>query len=56
VRAIWDAVQRDVSAIPGVRVASIATDVPLAGFSQGQVFQVVGRDATPESQGLPAHY
>jgi predicted permease len=56
IRAIWDAIQRDVSVIPGVRVAAIATDVPLGGFSMGQLFEVVGRDSPPESQRLPAHY
>jgi putative ABC transport system permease protein len=56
IRAIWEAIQRDVVAIPGVRVASITTDVPLAGFSMGQLFEVVGRDSPPESQRLPAHY
>jgi hypothetical protein len=47
--AIWEAIQRDVVAIPGVRVASMTTAVPLAGFSAGQLFEVIGRDSSPES-------
>ncbi|PWT82754.1 MAG: hypothetical protein C5B57_08170, partial [Blastocatellia bacterium] len=56
IRAVHESIQRDVAVIPGVRVVSIAGDVPLAGFSMGQLFEVLGQDNPPSPQRAVAHY
>jgi len=46
----------EVATTPGVRVAAIGTDVPLAGTNRRQPFEIVG-DSTPDQANRPsAHY
>jgi putative ABC transport system permease protein len=55
-RTVYQTIERDVAAIPGVRVASIAGDLPLDGFGIGQPFELVGQDNPPSAQRVAAHY
>jgi putative ABC transport system permease protein len=50
IRAFDRALLERVSAIPGVYTASLATDVPLQGFSIGLPFQLASRPELPASE------
>lgn len=52
----YEAVEREVAAIPGVLVSSVGSNVPLDGWDIGQGFQIVGDPESSNSK-LPAvHY
>ncbi len=54
--AFYEAVNRELAAIPGVRAASWSGSFPLDGFDIGQAFFVVG-DPKPDAANMPtAHY
>ena len=54
--AFYEAAQREIDSVPGVRVASFGGSLPLSGFDIGQGFQVVG-DAPHDATNTPsAHY
>jgi putative ABC transport system permease protein len=52
--AFYDAAQREIESIPGVRSASMGGSLPLTGFEIGQGFQVVGAEEL--SRNKSAHY
>ena len=53
---LYEAVDRELSVIPGVRAASWSGSFPLDGFDIGQALLVVG-DPKPDSANMPtAHY
>jgi predicted permease len=52
----YDAVQRELAALPGVRAASIGTSVPLAGWDIGQDFHIVGDPPIDSAHARSAHY
>jgi putative ABC transport system permease protein len=53
---VFHAIEGEVARVPGVQAASLATDLPIGGFSFAQGFAVAG-DASPDSARLPlAHY
>jgi putative ABC transport system permease protein len=55
-RAFYNAAQRALDAVPGIRAASFAGSLPLKGWDIGQGFTVVG-EAAPEGLSIPAaHY
>jgi putative ABC transport system permease protein len=55
--AFYQAVEREVSAVPGVRVASVGSTVPLDGWEIGQGFEVVGDSQADSAAKRPtAHY
>ena len=52
----YDAAERQIAAIPGVRSASFGGSLPLDGWDIGQGFTVIG-DPAPDAANLPAaHY
>ncbi len=55
-RTFFDAVQRELSAIPGVKSAAMTTNLPLDGWDIGQGFNVVGQTDEGESKHPSAHY
>lgn len=56
VTAFYQAAQRDIESIPGVRAASFGGALPLTGWDIGQGFQIVGAPVTDASNTPSAHY
>lgn len=54
--AFYDAAQREIESIPGVRSASFGGSLPLAGWEIGQGFQVVGEPEIEAAKRRAAHY
>jgi putative ABC transport system permease protein len=52
----YQAVQREVAAIPAVRAVSFGGSLPLNGFNIGQGFEVIGGEKQPESVRSSTHY
>jgi putative ABC transport system permease protein len=42
IEAYWRAIEREVAAVPQVRVASLGLDLPLSGLGMRQAFEIVG--------------
>ena len=47
---------RRTTALPNVDRVSLATDLPLTGWSYGEAISIEGHAATTEAQYIPAHY
>jgi len=56
IAAYWRSIDREVSSIPGVRMASLGFGLPLAGASIRPPFDVVGRPAADPANRPSAHY
>jgi putative ABC transport system permease protein len=54
--AYWRSIEREVAAVPQVRVASLGFDLPLAGASINPPFDIVGRPAVDPANRPSAHY
>ncbi|MEO8025020.1 MAG: ABC transporter permease [Bryobacteraceae bacterium] len=54
--AFYEAVEREASAIPGVRSAALGSTVPLDGWEIGQAFEIVGQPHQEEAKQPAAHY
>ena len=54
--AFYDAAQRDLENIPGVRAVSFGGSLPLTGFNIGQGFEIAGDPAPEESRMHSTHY
>ncbi|SPF55485.1 conserved membrane hypothetical protein [Candidatus Sulfopaludibacter sp. SbA4] len=54
--AFYQAAQRDIENLPGVRAASFGGSLPLNGWDIGQGFQVVGAPITDAANTPAAHY
>jgi putative ABC transport system permease protein len=52
----YQAVEREVAAIPGVRVAALGDSLPLDGWNIGQGFEVVGDPPLDRANQKAAHY
>jgi predicted permease len=52
----YEAVERELAALPGVRVASIGNSPPLGGWDIGQPFEVVGDPPVNAANRPNAHY
>jgi putative ABC transport system permease protein len=52
----YEAVERELSALPGVHLASIGTSVPLGGWDIGQPFEIVGEPPVNAANRPNAHY
>jgi putative ABC transport system permease protein len=52
----WDAAQREIDTIPGVRSASLGGSLPLNGWDIGQGFKVVGDPPIPPDRQEAVHY
>ncbi len=52
----YQAVEREIAAVPGVRSVGLSTVLPTDGWDIGQGFQVVGQPALDASHSLSAHY
>jgi putative ABC transport system permease protein len=53
--SFYQAVEREIAALPSVRVAAIGGDLPLDGSGLSQPFEIVG-DRSPQAQRPLAHY
>jgi putative ABC transport system permease protein len=56
VLAFYQAAEREIAAVPGVRVAAIGGNLPLDGWDIGQGFEVVGHPAANKANPPVAHY
>jgi putative ABC transport system permease protein len=56
VLAFYQAAQREIETLPGVRSAAFGGSLPLTGFDIGQGVQIVGQAETGESRMRSAHY
>jgi len=54
--AFYQAIEREVSAIPGISVASVGSNVPLDGWEVGQGFEIVGDPEVESAKRPAAHY
>jgi putative ABC transport system permease protein len=52
----YQAAEREIAAIPGVRVAALGDSVPLDGWNIGQGFEVVGDPPVEKANQKSAHY
>lgn len=54
----WQSIEDEIATVPGVRVASLGSDVPLSGTtSNRQPFEIVGGEPVPDPANRPrAHY
>lgn len=52
----YESVQKEITALPGVRAASFGTSLPTDGWNIGQGFEVVGDPPRSESESPAAHY
>jgi putative ABC transport system permease protein len=53
---VFHAIEDEISRVPGVRMAALAGDLPLDGWSAGQPFTVVGSASGDPSRRPAAHY
>src|SRR5436190_16682053 len=49
-------VEDEMAAVPGVRVASLTTDLPLDGINAGMLFELAGRPVADPTRRPWAHY
>jgi putative ABC transport system permease protein len=54
--AVFHAIEDEISRVPGVRMAALAGDLPLDGWSAGQPFTVVGSASGDPARRPAAHY
>ena len=52
----YEAAQREIASLPGVRSAAFGGSLPLSGWNIGQGFSVVGEPPPPMAGGPAAHY
>jgi hypothetical protein len=45
IEAYWRSIEREVAAVPQIRVASLGLDLPLSGLGMRQTFEIVGSPA-----------
>ena len=56
IEAYWRSIEREVAAVPQVRVASLGLDLPLSGLGMRQTFEIVGSPALDPANRPLAHY
>ena len=56
IEAYWRSIEREVAAVPQVRVASLGLDLPLSGLGMRQTFEVVGSPALDPANRPLAQY
>lgn len=54
--AFYQAAEREIAGLPGVRIASLGGNLPLDGWDIGQGFEVVGNPAPDAAHQPAAHY
>jgi putative ABC transport system permease protein len=52
----FQAIENEVRIVPGVRAAAFVSDVPLAGLTRSQTFDIVGAPASDPATRATAHY
>ncbi|MGH7554060.1 MAG: FtsX-like permease family protein, partial [Longimicrobiales bacterium] len=56
IEAYWRSIEREVAAVPQVRVASLGLDLPLSGLGMRQTFEIVGSPALDPANRPLAQY
>ena len=56
IEAYWRSIEREVAAVPQVRVASLGLDLPLSGLGMRQTFEIVGSPAPDPANRPLAQY
>ncbi len=56
IEAYWRSIEREVAAVPQIRVASLGLDLPLSGLGMRQTFEIVGSPAPDPANRPLAHY
>jgi putative ABC transport system permease protein len=56
IEAYWRSIEREVAAVPRVRVASLGLDLPLSGLGMRQTFEIVGNPALDPANRPLAQY
>jgi putative ABC transport system permease protein len=56
IEAYWRSIEREVAAVPLIRVASLGLDLPLSGLGMRQTFEIVGRPAPDPANRPLAQY
>ena len=56
IEAYWRSIEREVAAVPQIRVASLGLDLPLSGLGMRQTFEIVGSPALDPANRPLAQY
>ena len=56
IEAYWRSIEREVAAVPQIRVASLGLDLPLSGLGMRQTFEIVGSPAPDPANRPLAQY
>ena len=56
IEAYWRSIEREVAAVPQIRVASLGLDLPLSGLGMRQTFEIVGSPAVDPANRPLAQY